>query len=166
MTTEIVAVSLVNEGIKECLKSARSFSDMSKIYFSNNQGDLSLLFHYFALIEFGNAVLLRDRIKIAEYNDRNEVEITKCNNDFDKKVDAATRTAGPHVHILKNYIPSSISRDSLKDNILCYLSDFILIDYDHINKKWIKTSSSISSNEQKDALQILEKMIKKWDTIY
>ena len=163
-----IPLSIIEKGIKESIKNAKVLLSISNVLMDNNYGLQSIVTYYYALAEFGKAVLLRDKMKIVEIKSLSEVDVSDFFYDNNKKIMAAVRTAGPHVEILKNHLfeeyKASHSGDNSDSCSFEYI-DFMLVDFDQ-NGKWVLPSLPQTINSQKNAFLILEKMLKKWDAIY
>ena len=94
---KIIAISRVDEGIKECIRNSKSLLEASKKLNSDNFEKESTVIFYLALEEFGKAVLLRDKKKFAEHKDQIEIETADFFYDHNKKIEAAIRTIGPNL---------------------------------------------------------------------
>src|SRR5438445_11925478 len=97
-----IPLSIIEQGIKESIKNAKELLSISSVLMDINYGLQSIVTYYYALAEFGKAVLLRDRMIMSEFKRLSEVDVSDFFYDNNKKIMAAVSTAGPNVEILQN----------------------------------------------------------------
>lgn len=168
--TKNIPTEEINTGIRECLKNTKNLLGASKMLLNNQYSMPSAIMYYHALEEFGKAVLLRDKQKVAEYKKQIEIETIDFFYDHRKKIDAAIHTLGPHAEIIQNRLSeleklNEYFHDIESTRICLDQTNLMMIDYDDISN-WTFAKSSFDSDSLVKAFSILEKMLGKWNAIY
>src|SRR5438445_3675391 len=163
-------ISHVDDGIKECIKNAKSLLDLAKKLNEDHFEKQSIIIFYLALEEFGKAVILIDKKKFAEHKEELEINTDEFFYDSNKKIKAAVRTIGPHIEIIKPKShpmkPESSNLDLENNEFKMGSCNLLFIDYNSSDGKWIQKLSDFQIEDQKKPFIVLEKMLKKWDVIF
>jgi len=168
--TKVIPIDHVDSGVKKCITNANILLEISETL-HGKYGDIqSISIFLYALSEFGKAVLLRDKKILAEYNNQSEIDVTDFFYDNYKKIDAALRTAGPNVEIIKfdGMGLQGIMEFLQVPNSSFYtdIGSLMLIDFNANDSKWEQRLTNKVQYIQNNAFTILSKMLKKWQNFY
>ena len=168
--TKIIPIDHIDSGVKDCITNAGILLEVSKILHGKYGDAQSISIFLYALSEFGKAVLLRDKKILAEYNNQPEIDATDFFYDNYKKIDAALRTAGPNVEIIKlDGMDLQHAMEFLRvpnNSLNIDIGNLMLVDFNSNDSKWEQRLANKTKYIQNNAFTVLTKMLKKWENFY